>query len=76
MVSKVDSNGNFSVPAELFKGDFSGDGGDAWPSYGVAPDGRFLMMHDVEVPNQPEATQQINIIVNWFEELKRLVPVK
>ena len=40
------------------------------PSYDVATDGRFLMI-------QPTATMQdakIHVILNWFEELKRLVP--
>jgi hypothetical protein len=42
-------------------------------SYDVTRDGqRFLMVKDIE---QASATQ-INVVVNWFEELKRLVPVR
>ena len=38
-------------------------------TYAVAPDGqRFLMLKNVD------QDPQINIILNWFEELKRLVP--
>ena len=38
-------------------------------SYAVAPDGqRFLMSQNVDT------VPQINVILNWFEELKRLVP--
>ncbi len=40
------------------------------PSYDVATDGRFLMI-------QPMITEQetrIHVVLNWFEELKRLVP--
>ncbi len=39
-------------------------------SYDVAPDGRILVIqpHPDSVPNR------LNIILNWFEELKRLVP--
>ena len=40
----------------------------------VSPDGqRFLMTQAVE-PEQPAT--QINLVLNWFEELKRLVPAK
>jgi hypothetical protein len=42
-------------------------------TYDVTRDGqRFLMVKDVE---QASATQ-INVVVNWFEELKRLVPIR
>ena len=38
--------------------------------YDISPDGqRFLMIKAVE-----GSTGQINVILNWFEELKRLVP--
>ena len=40
-------------------------------AYDVASDGRFLMVQSVE----PErAATQINIVLNWFEELKQRVP--
>ena len=55
-------------PAEaLFDGDYFYRNR---PSYDVATDGRFLMI-------QPTATTQdaqIYVVLNWFEELKRLVP--
>jgi Tol biopolymer transport system component len=42
-------------------------------AYDVSADGqRFLMVKEVE---QSAAPVQIQVIVNWFEELKRLVPV-
>jgi len=41
-------------------------------NFAVMPDGRFLM-----VRNGPEAMPtRINVVFNWFEELKRLVPGK
>jgi Tol biopolymer transport system component len=43
------------------------------PNYDVSPDGqRFLMLK----PSQQEAPAptQINVVLNWFEELKRRVP--
>ena len=40
------------------------------PSYSLHPDGeRFLMLQDVHPEPAP-----IVITLNWFEELKRLVP--
>jgi eukaryotic-like serine/threonine-protein kinase len=40
--------------------------------YDVAPDGRFVVMKPVGRPPRDE----IVIVLNWFEELKRLVPTK
>ncbi len=37
--------------------------------YDISPDGqRFLMIKAVE------GVAQLNVVLNWFEELKRLVP--
>ncbi|MEE8162164.1 MAG: protein kinase, partial [Acidobacteriota bacterium] len=42
------------------------------PYYDISPDGqRFLMIKAVE-----GSTGQINVVLNWFEELKRLVPTE
>jgi hypothetical protein len=44
------------------------------PNYDVSSDGqRFLMVKPTE---QEAAATQINVVLNWFEELKRKVPVK
>jgi len=41
--------------------------------YDVSADGqRFLMLKPVEQPSQ--STTQINVVLNWFEELKQKVP--
>jgi Tol biopolymer transport system component/predicted Ser/Thr protein kinase len=51
-------------PRLLFEGQYV--------AYDVSQDGqRFLMVQAVE-PEQPAT--QINLVLNWFEELKRLVP--
>jgi len=43
--------------------------------YSVSPDGqRFLMVRATEQPQT--AAAQINVVFNWFEELKKKVPVK
>jgi Tol biopolymer transport system component len=42
------------------------------PNYDVSADGqRFLMIKESE---QSSSTTQINVVLNWFEELKRKVP--
>ena len=58
-------------PRLLFKGNF--DNGVYWGrNFDIAPDGqRFLM---ILVKGTQSAPTQFNIILNWFEELKRLVP--
>jgi len=43
------------------------------PNYDVSPDGqRFLMLKPVE--GEQAVPTQINVVLNWFEELKRRVP--
>ncbi|HEX2344816.1 MAG TPA: hypothetical protein VHI98_30385 [Vicinamibacterales bacterium] len=42
-------------------------------SYDVTADGRRFVM--IDTSNNPKPTQ-IDVIVNWFEELKRKVPVR
>ena len=40
-------------------------------NYDVAPDGqRFVMIQ----PEEQSAPAQLHVVLNWFEELKRLVP--
>ncbi len=42
-------------------------------NYDITPDGqRFLMIKESE----QEALRQINVVLNWFEEMKRLVPTE
>jgi serine/threonine-protein kinase len=44
-----------------------------FPNYDVSPDGqRFLMLKPSE--QEQTAPTQINVVLNWFEELKRRVP--
>jgi len=44
----------------------------SFPDYDVSPDGqRFLML---KVSDQSQAPAQINVVLNWFEELKQKVP--
>jgi len=70
----VETGPEFShqAPVLLFAGNFWGLG--YWPTYNVAPDGRFLLIQ--EETSTGESIQQINVVLNWFEELKQLAPRK
>ena len=62
-----------SVPEVVFDGgwELSHQGGRLYRSYGVMPDDRFVMIR-----HQPEALPtRINVIFDWFEELKERVPI-
>ena len=75
MAVDVDAKSGFSSgkPRMLFDGPYQPSGG--YPFYDVSADGqRFLMLKPVE--SQTSAQTQINVALNWFEELKRLVPSK
>ena len=59
------------LPRRLFSAQFEPTG-TGTSGYDVSPDGRrFLMIQPTEP--EPPATQ-VNIVINWFEELRRLVP--
>ena len=57
------------TPHVLFEGRYNP--GIAGRGYDVAPDGRFLMVRPIK-PEPPHT--QINVVLNWFDELQRLVP--
>ncbi len=64
-------------PAVLFEGDYLGS--TPIRSWDVTPDGqRFLMIRwnrDEEQARQEQYFgNKVNVVQNWFEELKRLVP--
>jgi len=63
-----------SQPRVLFDGPYLPTSA-SFPWYDVSPDGRrFLMLNPVE--SQASSPTQINVVLNWFEELKQKVPVK
>ena len=59
---------NPGVPVPLFSWEYSVFGGRK--NWDVSTDGRFLMKKDVP------ADQTINLVLNWFQELERLVPTR
>ena len=62
-----------SEPTVLFEGDFWIQPGFLVRNYEVAPDGRFLM---VKQDGPSEGPTRVNVVLNWHEELERLVPRK
>ena len=72
MAVAVTADPAFTVgkPQQLFEGPYArGQGGGHW--YDVAPDGqRFVMVRTDHPP------LQLRVVVNWLEELERLVPTK
>ena len=75
MAVDVETRSGFSAgkPRMLFEGAYLQGG--SFPFYDVSPDGqRFLMLKPVDSPTS--APTQINVVLNWFEELKRVVASK
>jgi serine/threonine-protein kinase len=73
MVVAVETEPDFNAgrPRVLFEGSYAMGSGGGY-NYDVTPDGRrFLMVRRQLGP----APRQINVVLNWAEELKRLVPV-
>jgi len=72
MVVTIETNPTLQVttPRLLFEGSYAGPPFSFLPAnYDVTPDGqRFVMVPEKRVLNQ------LQVVVNWFEELKRLVP--
>ena len=65
-VSTASPTFTMGTPTKLFEGEFT-------PTYDVTPDGqRFIMIERVK---SETITRQINIVLNWFEELTERVPM-
>ena len=72
MVVKIETDPVFksTVPSALFAWRFQPDerGGE----YDVTPDGRQFVM----VKRNQETFTEVNVILNWVEELERMVPAE
>jgi Tol biopolymer transport system component len=64
---------NTGRPRLLFEGSYVDHSNPrGFQYYDISPDGsRFLMMKEGDLEDEQG---QINVVLNWFEELKRLVP--
>jgi len=72
MASEITTQPGFAAgkPRMLFQGQY--DPNIPRANYDVSPDGqRFLM---IKTNEQESAPTQINVVLNWFEELKQKVP--
>ena len=70
----ISTQPSFAVgnPRQLFKGHYQLNA-TGIPEYDISPDrDQFLMVKPVE--QEQAALTQINVVQNWTEELKRLVP--
>ena len=65
---------NAGSPRVLFEGSYASHADPPGIQYyDIHPDGeRFLMMKEGELAQDQS---QIHVVLNWFEELKRLVPI-
>lgn len=64
-------------PVMLFKHDLFGGGTTVRAAYDVAPDGRFLEIHQIPEPagerNRKIFPSTLRLVLNWTEELQRLL---
>jgi Tol biopolymer transport system component len=75
MAVEIATKPSFSAgtPKRLFEGGYQLLPGISTPNYDVSPDGqRFLMLRPVG--SAEAAPTQINVVLNWFEELRQKVP--
>ena len=67
----------FNAPVPIPRGGALGLGPQGQRNYDVMPDGRMLgVIPAGQNQSAGSTTQQIQVVLNWFEELKRLVPVR
>jgi hypothetical protein len=63
------------TPVTLFAGSYDTPAGvDATPNYDVTADGQTFFL--VRNPADSSPATEVRVILNWFEELKRLVPTE
>jgi serine/threonine protein kinase/Tol biopolymer transport system component len=65
-----------SKPVLLFEGPFDPDPNGFSSNYDVSPDGRRFLMIQRGEDTESAVPQRLNVVLNWFDELKRLVPTE
>jgi hypothetical protein len=77
MAVPVEPGPTFRAPTELFTGPYYYGATVSSPDvYDVSADGRRFLMIEPGAPDDGQTPPDIVIVENWFEELKRLVPVE
>ena len=77
LVVAVDTEPVFSPgnPEVLFEAPYRSSAPGRGRPWDVAADGRFLMIKESGSGQEASGPAQINVVLNWAEELKRLAPV-
>jgi serine/threonine-protein kinase len=66
-----------TAPTRLFEGHYGAAPNQNGRTYDVSPDGRrFLMIKDSEASDPSATPASMVVVLNWQEELKRLVPTR
>jgi eukaryotic-like serine/threonine-protein kinase len=65
-----------SMPMQLLEGRYFVGGSGFARTYDVSPDGRRFLMIKEGGGDRESTPQTLTVVLNWFEELKRLVPTK
>jgi serine/threonine protein kinase len=74
---KTEPSLSLGTPKILFRSTNLGLTSSSGTPYDIHPDGRrFLMIKPPSAPPSAVGPRKINIVLNWFEELKQRVPVK
>ncbi len=73
-VDPADLNVQGDTPTRLFQGPYFASGpGNVFRTYDVSADGeRFVM---IRISDSGSLDEELIAVENWFEELKRLVPI-
>jgi len=71
----VNTKPTFSIgaPKALFRGNYVGPAMNSGASWDISPDGKRFLMLKEDAGGGP---RKINVVLNWFEELKQKVAVK
>jgi hypothetical protein len=78
MAVDIQTQPSFSAgkPRQLFEGPYANSAAvGSWTAdYAIAPDGQRFLMFKPQEQQQQTALTQINVVLNWSEEVKRRVP--
>ena len=74
MAVTIESEPDFKAgrPTVLFEGQYDNAAAFGHPNYDVSPDGQSFVMIRTE---RNEEQVHLNVVFNWFEELRRLAPI-
>lgn len=79
MAVSIQAGNTFTAgnPRKLIEGPFFAASSNFARSYDVSPDGkRFLLIKEQGRPVEESGPSSLVVVLNWFDELKRLAPPK